>query len=192
MNRIKKAVVLSAAVLLALSTLSLTMLLEKKIYYIAYGKISECSYWTVFFGNHPVKLTRTFPGEEPVEIEVDMNFSLISSGYMEGWGQTERGRIECDPVLMIKTEKGEKEIELKDIAAVFDSGEKVKTVDGTVGELLIGAEGNRIAPYKIILRYYSHFDDQGEAVLSHEDDYPIVAFAFNKAEMQEMLKRIKE
>ena len=189
MNRTKKVILLSTAALLAFSTMSMKMLLEKKVYYVAYNKISECSYWTIFFGNHKVTVNKTFPGEEPMTLEVDMNFSLLSSGYMEGWGQTERGRIEVDPSLMVVTPEGEKKIEMKDIAYVYDSGAKVKTVDGTVGELVIDADGNKIKPWKTVIRYYSHFDDQGETVLSHEGDYEIVSFGFSKNDIKEAFRQ---
>ncbi|MBN2188580.1 MAG: hypothetical protein JW699_03920 [Chitinispirillaceae bacterium] len=131
-------------------------LLGKKMYYttVPAGKISEAKYWFVYLGQHECTLSRKFPGEETQKITGNMNLSLLSSGYIEGSGYSERGKIDCSPAMKIRTDSGDFAIDLDSIDFIFDFGQKVRTVKGMIGEFIIDIEGELKTANRFLLTEY--------------------------------------
>ena len=169
-------------------------LLGRKIYYATYpaNKISEAKYWFVYLGQHECTLNRKYPGEEMVQVTGNMNLSLLSSGYIEGTGYSSRGKIDCAPTMKIKTDSGEYTIDLDSIDCIFDYGQKVRTVKGLVGELVIDIEGQPKTAKRFLLTEYKMTTSvDGERELKKTgDDIPLSAIAFSKEGIARAIKGI--
>ena len=181
--------VLSKRVLLALGVCLIAgtsiqgrALMERKMYYLTTtNKIGECSYWSIYLGNYDCTLRKKFPGTDTIPVEASMNLSILSSGYVEGSGYSERGKLESLGTFHVRSGDKEPKVHLDSIQYVTRYGEVVKTVQGKKGGLLINIDGTMIAPKKMELRLYKMEKFYDEDILKNREMIPIAAFAFTKA-----------
>ncbi|MDG5814996.1 hypothetical protein QA601_07905 [Chitinispirillales bacterium ANBcel5] len=166
-------------------------IIEKRMWYLTTdNQIEEARFWALYLGNHEIQLTRRFPGEGEVEVEANMNFQILSSGYAEGNGASTRGRVDCHPTIMISTEEGKERIQIDSIDYIYDFGDKVVLNDGTRGDFVLDAENNIVSPNRFLLRKYALMEVHGEQVLSNSaDEVIIMAVAFSR---EGILKAQKE
>jgi len=159
-------------------------LLEKKLYYLHQGAIESISYWAIYFGDYELTLSRKFPGEEEKPIDVSVNFSFLSTGFIEGRGYSDKGKIDCSAEFMIRTSAGDSIIQNDDIAYVYDYGRKVCLKDGAVGEFFLNVEETvSVQPKKMILRRYKFYEQYGQKMLGEDrerTDLPLGGFSFTK------------
>lgn len=154
-------------------------LLEKKIYYVANGKVASANYWSLPIGSFPVTLNRRFPGEGNIDVEAEVNFSALSSGYIEGSGYGARGKIGSEAQFAIMDADTVKDLDFNDIDYVYASGDMVKPKKGDTQPLILSCEVNKltIKNMKIMIwRYDKKFSE-----LKHSKDIDrITAFSFTK------------
>ncbi len=158
-------------------------ILEKKMYYISNtGKTGMARFWTVFLGNHDCKIRRKSPGVPEKEIVASMNLQLLSSGYIEGNGYGESGKVQSLPVMELKTPEGERKISIDSILCIYDYGTKVILNSGAEGDFIINVEGDRKVARKFLLREFKLTNYFGEEILKEgsEETY-LSAIAFSKA-----------
>ena len=157
-------------------------ILEKKMYYISNtGKTGMARFWTIFLGNHDCKISRKAPGQAEKEIVASMNLQLLSSGYIEGNGYGESGKVQSLPVMEIKTAGGERKIDIDSIECLYDYGTKVMLVSGETGDFIINVEGDRKTAKKFLMREFKLTNYFGEEILKEgAEEMPLSALAFSK------------
>jgi hypothetical protein len=193
--KISRMLMLAVLVIIAaVSTGFSRSLLGRKVYYATSpaNKISEAEYWFVYLGQHECTLNRKYPGEEMVQVTGNMNLSLLSSGYIDGTGYSSRGKIDCVPTMKIKTDSVECTLDLDSIDCIFDYGQKVRTVKGLVGELVIDIEGQpKTAKRFLLTEYKMTTSADGERELKKTgDDIMLSAIAFSKEGIARAIKGI--
>ncbi len=162
-------------------------LLEKRVYYVANGKIGSAKYWSLPVGKFDCTIKRYFPGEDSVSIEAAINFALLSSGYVEGSGYGTRGKASAEAQFVIQDGEGLKELDLSDIDYVYMNGGKVKPKKSAVCPLILKCEGNQftIRRMKIMIWLY----DKKFKELKHSKDIDMItAFSFTKEGAYRALK----
>ncbi|MBN1759527.1 MAG: hypothetical protein JW863_14455 [Chitinispirillaceae bacterium] len=176
-------------VLLAVSLLALIAvqpyarsILEKKVYYISNtGKSGMARFWTIYLGNHDCKIVRKAPGQSEKEIVASMNLQLLSSGYVEGNGYGESGKVQSLPVMEIRTADGEHKINIDSILCIYDYGAKVMLHSGTVGDFVINVEGDKKTARKFLMREFKLTNYYGEEILKEgSEETALSAIAFSK------------
>jgi hypothetical protein len=173
-----------------LSQYSTRSLLQKKIYYVSEGKIGEADFWALHFGDHGIKMMKYFPGDGKIEIDANVNFSLLSSAYIEGAGYSSRGKIQAAAELAVMDGDSVTNIEIDSIDYVTNYGRQVKLSGGEETDLILYAEDmNRLIVKRMQLRQFYYDKTYGE--LKHDKDIPISAFAFSKQGAFRALKALQ-
>ncbi|MGD9200194.1 MAG: hypothetical protein PVI26_01410 [Chitinispirillia bacterium] len=154
-------------------------LLEKKIYYIANGKINTCNYWSLPLGRYDCTLNRFFAGEGKIDVEATLNFTMLSSGYVEGHGYGTKGKIGSEARFAYENGDSLVPIDLKEIDYVYDGGRTVKLINQPESPLILSCEANRLSinSMKIMIWVY----DKTFHELKHTKDVDhVTAFSFTK------------
>lgn len=197
--RVFKSLILSGLIILTttISTFaqygqySSRSLLKKTIYYVSGGKIGSAEFWALHLGNHEVKLAKKFPGEGIVPLDAQINFSLLSSGYIEGKGYSSRGKIEASAHLGTIVNDSVQDLVIDSIDYVSQNGRKIKMVDGEPTVMILHTENdNRKVIREMLLREF--YFDKVYSELKFKKDIPIQAFSFSKAGAQRALKALSE
>ncbi len=197
MNRYTKSSVIISIILFVVisvsaqySQYSQRSLLEKKVFYVANNKIGSAKFWALPLGKFDCTLNRYFPGEGKINIAAAMNFSLLSSGYIEGTGYGERGKATGEAQFAIQDGDSIKPLELGDISYVFDRGKQVKLRDGTTHPLILNCEINNLTIRRMSIMIWFYDKKFGE--LKHSKDVPLIsAFSFTKEGALRALKANK-
>lgn len=155
-------------------------ILEKTVYYISNGSIGSCKYWTLHLGTHDVKLQRKFPGEDMGPVDARVNLSLVSSGYVEGNGYGDKGKVQCRADLAVKVNGVAEPVPVDSIDYVFDSGRQIKLLNGKRGAMVISVEGFPVTAPHLQLWTFNMGKVYGEEVLKKSNDIMISAFSFSK------------
>jgi hypothetical protein len=155
-------------------------LLERTIYYLAGGEVGKCKFWAIHMGSFNCKRFTYFSVDDGSPAEGNFNLSLLSSGYVEGNGYAETGRINCMGYLHIGNGTSVKKIVLDSIDYVYENGRKVRMLNGNSGNLLIDIEGTKASPRQLELRKYELVNMYDEEVLKDTQEFPITAFAFSE------------
>ena len=165
-------------------------LLQKKIWFAVDGKADTASYWSFHLGNFPCHVLKPFPGEGDVGIDADMNFSLLSSMYIDVQGYGSRGKIAERGSFAIGDSAFLSVIDLDSIDYIYAGGTRVKMKDGIDAALLIKVQENRLNPWFDVLgiwKYNKEFmelkkanDIQNISVLSFSKDGIARAIAAQK------------
>jgi len=166
-------------------------LLEKRAYYVTKAKSGELVFWVIFLGGYDCSLIRKYPGEDSLPIKATVNYSMLSSGYIEGNGYSNKGKIASTAKLAIKDASGMRDVPMDSVDAIYDYGRKIRLSDGTEGEVLLDIEGSMSPAKKALLRGYKFTERDGEKSLKEDptlSDVPLYGFAFTK-EAYERLKK---
>lgn len=166
-------------------------LLERKVWYRTGGTNGEAQYWALYFGDFDVTLMRKFPGEDSLPVKAGMNFSLLSSGYIEGSGYCEKGKISAEARLAVKVGTEVRGVEIDSVEAIYDFGRRIRLSDGTDGDLVLDIEGTPIVPRKLLLRKYKFTQVDGERSLKEDDkatDLRLEIFGFTKDAITKVTK----
>lgn len=158
-------------------------ILEKRVYYVnAGGGTGQARFWTVYLGNFDCNIIRKRPGESEKKIQASMNLQLLSSGYIEGNGYGETGKVQSLPSMEITTVNGENlKISIDSIDFIYDYGRKVQLVSGKNGDLSINVESDRKVAKKFLMREFKLTDYFGEEILKEgSEETALAALAFSK------------
>lgn len=162
-------------------------LLEKRVYYVANGKMGTCSFWSLHLGKFDCTLNRYFAGEGNVDIEGTLNFALLSSAYIEARGYGARGKMGAEGQFAVEDGDSVRILDLSEIDYVYDSGKMVKIKNDKACPLILTCEKNRhrILRMKIMIWTY----DKKYKELKHFKDIDMVtAFSFTKEGAYRALK----
>lgn len=194
MKAMRIAVMAAAALCCAAGTASAKMLLEKSIYFVAEnGKADSCKYWTLYIGNYPATLVRKFPGEDSLPVNTELNLTVLSSGYIEGYGYSKKGRVDCMATFVVDTGKAAVKVPVDSIEYVVNEGARVKVRGMPLADLKVDVEGNMITSVKRLkLTKYRLVTEYEERNLKPLGDAVITMFAFTKAGLAAAQKAAKE
>jgi hypothetical protein len=157
-------------------------LLKRTIYFV-YGnkQVEKADYWSIPLGNFDFEVMREYPGEGNVAVTGSANLSFISSGYIEGAGYGERGKINVNADFCYEDGDSLKNIELKDIDYIYYGGTKIKLKNGETKELYITIEDpkNKVQAKGTSIMVFKYNKDWGE--LKHSKDVDrVIGFSFTK------------
>jgi hypothetical protein len=193
MNRLIRTSVMFAALLAfaagAVFAQGTKGMIESKAWYVDTDKkLHEMSYWRVYLGDYDVKLKRNYPGEGQIEVPAGMNFQLFpagpNKGFIEGNGQSTKGKVSSLPGMRIVSGGGDgEEIKMEEIDYIYDYGTKVALKDGRKGNFMIGAEGGGLLEVKRfqLSEYKKEKGRFGEEELKEiKDRLPVIGISFTK------------
>lgn len=167
-------------------------LLERNLFYVANGKVSQTKYWYIYLGAHQCKARRRFPGEDTVTLDATISYRLMSSGYVSGSGMASNGKkIEALTGFFFATQDTMYKIPVDSIAYTFDNFNQVVTTDGKSGYLRIDAEGTPAVPNTIQMTHFKMVVEYGDKVLKKEGESMVQAIAFTKENAAKALAVIK-
>ncbi len=195
----KLTVVLFGAIILAGGMVSTSTamrgLLEKKIWYIHQGTTGEATHWAIYFGDFDCSLIRKYPGEDSLPVDASLNISLLSNGYIEANGYSAKGKIEADVHLAIRRDNKLTQVDMGEVACIYDYGRKIRLKDGTEGEFVLDVETSPFEARKMMLRKYKFEEVWGEKVLKEDaenTDLILSAAAFTKEGLKYAQEQVKE
>jgi hypothetical protein len=194
MKSMRIAVIAAAAVVLAAGTASAKMLLEKSLYFVTdNGKVDSCKYWTLYIGNYPATLVRKFPGEDSLPVNTEVNLTVLSSGYIEGYGYCKKGRVDCMGTFVIDTGRATVKVPVDSVEYVVNEGARLKAKGMPLADLKVDVEGNMVPSVKRLkLTKYKLVTEYEERNLKPLGDATITMFAFSKAALAAAQKAAKE
>jgi hypothetical protein len=190
----KKVALFALFLIISAGSLSAKSLLEKTIYFInpTTNKVDTAKYWKVFVGAYPATLERKFPGEEKAPITTDLNLTLLSSGYIEGYGWSKKGRIDCEAALYADSASTQK-VSFDSIEYVYNGGANVKTKNKPATGLFLDIEGNKLTITRgLLLTKYKLTVVDEDRNLKPAGDANITFFAFSKQALATAQKADKE
>jgi len=186
----------TAAALICAGPAGAKSLLEKSIYFInpQSGKIDSTKYWKIYLGKYPsVTLVRKFPGEDSLPVNSDINLTVLSSGYIEGYGYTRKGRVDCMATFVVDTGNGAIKLPVDSIEYLYAGGAKVKPRGMKVCSVNIDVDGNNVQGVReMMLTKYKLVVDADERNLKPQGDSNIEFFGFSKAALAAAEKAQKE
>jgi hypothetical protein len=189
-------VIVSAVVISAAGLAGAKSLLEKSIYFVnpTSGKTDSAKYWKIYIGTfQAVTLVRKFPGEDSLPVNSDLNLTVLSSGYIEGYGYTRKGRVDCMASFVVDTGAGAIKLPVDSIEYVVGLGAKAKARNIRLCDLALDVEGNKLPGIrKLLLTKYKLVLDADERNLKPLGDVDITLFAFSKAALAAAVKADKE
>jgi hypothetical protein len=155
-------------------------LLKRSVYYVdTMGKVAKADYWSIPLGTFDFIVNRKYPGEGVVKVDGSANLAFISSGYIEGAGYGDRGKISVKAEFATKDADSLKIVELKDIDYVSMGGTEIKLKSGETKELflMIEEKDNLKQSKGLGIMIWSFNKEWGE--LKHSKDIDrIIAFSF--------------
>jgi len=178
----KKLALFAVCLIISAGSISAKSLLEKTVYFInpTTSKIDSAKYWKIFVGSYPASLQRKFPGEDTQTVNTDVNLTLMSSGYVEGYGYTKKGRVDCEASLLADS-AGAQKVAFDSIEYVYAGGQKVKTKNHQPTDLWLDVEGSKVLIYKgLALTKYRLVVVDEDRNLKPAGDASITFFAFSK------------
>jgi hypothetical protein len=178
----RKVIIALSLIVVAVSAGFARNILEKKTFYLNNtNKTGQARFWVIFLGTHDVKITRAIPGEGDVTVQAKVNLQLLSSGYVEGNGYGEKGKIECLPTMLLSNGQDERRIVLDSIDYLYDFGRKVRMLTGDTGSLVIDVEGNKVVAKKFLMREYKLTQYYGEEILKEgSQEIPLMGISLTQ------------
>jgi hypothetical protein len=182
------------AMLVAAGSINAKNLLEKSIYFFnsTTNKIDSAKYWKVFVGSYPSTLERKFPGLDPMKVTCDLNLTLLSSGYVEGYGYTSKGRIDCEATILSDNKGAVNKITVDSVDYIFNNGQSLKMKNGPTVNFYLDVEGNKITIHKklTLTKYRLQIVDEDRNLKPNGDEI-VTWFAFTKSAAIEAQKADK-
>lgn len=162
--------------------LAMRSMLKRTVFFVTTdGKIQSADYWAMPMGRFDFTVKRQYPGEGEVTVNGSTNLSLISSGYIEGKGYGDRGKITVDADFMVKRSDTLTRIKLADIDFVYMGGTEIKLKNHDKEELFIMIENpeNTTQAKRLGIALYTYIKDYGE--IEHARDIErIIGFSFTR------------
>ena len=190
----KKMLFIVCAMLVTAGNINAKNLLEKSIYFFnsTTNKIDSAKYWKVFVGSYSGTLERKFPGLDSMKVTCDLNLTLLSSGYVEGYGYTSKGRVDCEADMMADNKGAASKITLDSVDYIFNNGQSLKMKHGPTMNFYLDVEGTKITIHKklTLTKYRLQIVDEDRNLKPNGDEV-VTWFAFTKSAAVEAQKADK-
>jgi len=190
----KRLVVLACAVCLCAGSVSAKSLLEKKLFFFNQaGKADSSVYWKIFLGSYPATLERKFPGEDSMPVNTDLNLTLLSSGYIEAYGYTRKGRVDCNGGFMTDSAGSVRSAAVDSMEYMISNATQAKIKAKGLIKVFVDLEGNKITLNKpLALTKYKLVVVDEDRNLKPAGDETVGFFAFSKPALLAAQKAEKE
>jgi hypothetical protein len=190
----KKLVVIACALCLCAGNISAKSLLEKKIFFLNQaGKADSSVYWKIFLGSYQATLERKFPGEDTMPVNTDLNLTLLSSGYIEGYGYTRKGRVDCMGMFMTDSSGTIQKVPTDSMEFMIHEATQAKIKGKSMVKVFVDLEGTKITLSKpLTLTKYKLVVVDEERNLKPAGDEAVTFFAFSKPALLIAQKADKE
>lgn len=178
----KKLVIIACALCVCAGSVSAKSMLEKKVYFLNQaGKIDSSVYWKIFLGSYPTTLERKFPGEDSMPVNTDLNLTLLSSGYIEGYGYVKKGRVDCMGGFIADSAGAGQKIPVDSMEYMLNNATQAKIKNRPLMTVFVDLEGNKIALNKpLTLTKYKLTIVDEDRNLKPAGDVSVTFFAFSK------------
>lgn len=159
-------------------------LFEKAIFLVhPDGKIEKASYWSLPLGTaEDLVVQRSYPGEGTLDINCNANLALVSTGYIDGSGYGDRGKITVKADFMVEKDGALQKVALDNIDYVYYGGTKVKLKDATAEQdlyIVVETEKNKVQARGVKALIYDKVKPHNS--LKHMKDINVlIGFSFTK------------
>jgi hypothetical protein len=190
----KKLVIIACALCMCAGSVSAKSMLEKKIFFLNQaGKTDSSVYWKIFLGSYPATLERKFPGEDSMPVNTDLNLTLLSSGYIEGYGYVKKGRVDCMGGFIADSAGAAQKIAVDSMEYMINNATLAKIKNRALTTVFVDLEGNKITINKpLMLTKYKLTIVDEDRNLKPAGDVSVSFFAFSKAGLLAAQKAEKE
>jgi hypothetical protein len=190
----KKLVIVACALCLCAGSVSAKSMLEKKIYFLNQsGKADSSVYWKIFLGSYQATLERKFPGEDSMPVNTELNLTLLSSGYIEGYGYVKKGRVDCMGGFIADSAGAGQKIPVDSMEFMINNATLAKVKNRPLLTVYVDLEGNKITLSRpLTLTKYKLTIVDEDRNLKPAGDVPVTFFAFSKAALLAAQKAEKE
>ena len=190
----KKLVIIACALCVCAGSVSAKSMLEKKIYFLNQsGKADSSVYWKIFLGSYQATLERKFPGEDSMPVNTELNLTLLSSGYIEGYGYVKKGRVDCMGGFIADSAGAGQKIPVDSMEFMINNATLAKVKNRPLLTVYVDLEGNKITLNRpLTLTKYKLTIVDEDRNLKPAGDVPVTFFAFSKAALLAAQKAEKE
>jgi hypothetical protein len=190
----KKLVIIACALCMCAGSVSAKSILEKKIFFLNQaGKADSSVYWKIFLGSYQATLERKFPGEDSMPVSTDFNLTLLSSGYIEGYGMVRKGRVDCMGGFASDSAGTIQKILVDSMEYMISNATQAKIKNRPLMNVFVDLEGNKITLNKpLTLTKYKLVIVEEDRNLKPLGDVPVTFFAFSKKALLAAEKADKE
>ncbi len=157
-------------------------MLKKPVFFVnGTGVVETAEYWSLSLGNFDVAVEREFPGEGILAVEGSVNLNYLSSGYIEGNGYGEKGKMIVNADFAIDSAGTLVSVKETDIDYVFLSGTKIALKNGQPQDLFLKIESpkNKVQAVGTSIKIFAIDKEFGELKFK-KDVERIVGFSFTK------------
>jgi len=157
-------------------------MLKRTVFYVyGNGVVESADYWSLSLGKFDVTVQRDFPGEGVLPVTGSVNLSLLSSGYIEGNGYGEKGKMVVNADFAIMKDSVITPVKLDEIDYIFYGGTKIALKTGTPQELYLQIEtpDNKAQVAGTAIKTFAIDKSFGELQFKKDVD-PIIGFSFTK------------
>jgi hypothetical protein len=152
-------------------------------------KMDSCSYWKIYLGNYPLSIRDNEFDTTAATYQADVNLTLFSSGYIDGSGYGNNGKISCVGKFVNDSNGTSRTLDFDSISYINKNGSVVRYQHAPTSDVFIDIEGNRLVLKKkmTLTKYLSTGDDEIRNLKSI-GEVPVTFFAFSKAAYSEAIK----
>jgi hypothetical protein len=193
-GRMKKLVIIACALCMCAGSVSAKSMLEKKIFFLNQaGKADSSVYWKIYLGSYQATFNRKFPGEDSMSVTTDFNLTLLSSGYIEGYGMVRKGRVDCMGGFASDSAGAIQKIAVDSMEYMISNATQAKIKNRPLINVFVELEGNKIIPNRpLTLTKYKLVVVEEDRNLKPVGDVPVTFFAFSKKALLEAQKADRE
>jgi len=157
-------------------------MLKRTVFYVyGNGVVESADYWSLSLGKFDVTVQRDFPGEGVLPVVGSVNLNYLSTGYIEGNGYGEKGKMVVNADFAIEKEGTLTVLKVEEIDYIFYGGTKVALKNGEPQELYLQVEtpDNKIQAKGTSIKVFAIDKEFGELKFK-KDVERIVGFSYTK------------
>jgi hypothetical protein len=166
-------------------------LLEKKIFFMnpETKKIDSCSYWKIYLGTYSLSIKDNEFDTAAIPYLANVNLTLFSSGYIDGAGYGQNGKITCLGKFATDSSGTVTNLNFDSIDYINKSGSSVRYHKLPPANVFVAIGENRLVLKKkmTLTKYISSGEDEISSLTS-TGEVPVTFFAFSKAAYSEAVK----
>ena len=158
-------------------------LLEKKIFFMnpATKGIDSCSYWKIYLGTYSLSIKDNEYDTAAIPYEANVNLTLFSSGYIDGAGYGQNGKITCLGKFATDSAGTVINLNFDSIDYIYKNGLSVRYHQLPPANVFVAIGQNRLVlKKKMTLTKYKSSGEDEIRNLTSTGEVPVTFFAFSK------------